>query len=203
MKRSAPTRHELLAPIRDRWSPRAFSERIPPRETLVRIFEAARWAPSAFNEQPWRFLLALKTEEIEFERMLSCLVEANAAWAAKAPVLAILSTSTHFQRNGKPNRHAAHDAGMALAQLILQATWEGLFVHPMAGFSRERTQELYGIPEDFEPVTALAMGYYGDPDDLDGDLRERELAPRERRPLRESLFTGNWGHPSALLEPES
>lgn len=203
MKRSATTRHELLAPIRDRWSPRAFSERIPPRETLVRIFEAARWAPSAFNEQPWRFLLARKTEEIEFERMLSCLVEANAAWAAKAPVLAILSTSTHFQRNGKPNRHAAHDAGMALAQLILQATWEGLFVHPMAGFSRERTREIYGIPEDFEPVTALAMGYYGDPDDLDGDLREREMAPRERRPLGESLFAGNWDRPSPLLEPEN
>ena len=200
MKRSAPTSHELLAPIRDRWSPRAFSGRIPPKEVLIRIFEAARWAPSAFNEQPWRFLVAMKSEESEFERMLSCLKEANAAWAGKAPVLAILSTSTRFDRDGNTNRHAAHDAGMALAQLILQATWDGLFVHPMAGFSREKAREVFGIPEGFEPLTALAIGYYGDPDELPEDLKEREQAPRQRRPLEQSLFSGSWGQPSTLMK---
>ncbi len=200
MKRSAPTEMELLLPILDRWSPRAFSDRIPERNILLRVFEAARWAPSAFNEQPWRFILATRDDQAGFQKMLSCLMEINAVWASRAPVLAIMSTAKTYAKNGRENRHAGHDAGLALSQLILQATWEGLFVHPMAGFSSNRAREAYGIPDAFEPLTALALGYYGDVDDLSEELRKRELAPRERRPLDQTLFSESWGQPSPLVK---
>src|SRR4051812_3077873 len=163
--------HEL---IRRRWSPRAFADRRVEPEKLRRVFEAARWAPSSFNAQPWSYLLATKDDPADYERMLGCLVEGNQKWAKSAPVL-IVSVATHaFEHNGKPNRHAFHDVGAASAFLTIEATALDLFVHQMAGFSPEKVREAYGVPASAEPIAAMALGYAGDPQSLPDEQRKRE-----------------------------
>src|SRR5829696_1208912 len=128
------TAHPVHDLVRRRWSPRAFSSRAVERETLLSVLEAARWAPSSFNAQPWSFLVATQEDPAGFERMLNCLVPQNQAWAKAAPVLMIAVAKTHFEHNGKPNRHALYDTGQAVAFLTLQATALDLYVHQMAGF---------------------------------------------------------------------
>jgi len=190
------TAHPVHDLVRRRWSPRAFSSRPVEREKLLSVLEAARWAPSSFNGQPWSFLVATKDDPAEYERMLSCLVPQNQAWAKAAPVLMIAVAKTHFEHNGKPNRHAWYDTGQAVAFLTLQATALDLGVHQMAGFSGDKARELYAIPETAEPASAIALGYVGDPALLDEKLRERELGPGKRKPLKEFVFLGRWGHPA-------
>lgn len=184
---------------RQRWSPRAFSSRSVEGEKLLSLLEAARWAPSCFNEQPWRFLITTKEEPEVFEKFLGCLVEGNRIWAAGAPIMMLTVASLYFQKNGKPNRHAFHDVGLAMGNLISQATHLGLFVHQMAGFDVEKARQVFHIPEGYEPVAAVALGYLGDPQSLPQQLREKELAPRVRRPIQEFAFSGNWKHPLSLL----
>jgi len=188
--------HDLLA---RRWSPRAFSDRPVEPEKLRSLLEAARWAPSSYNEQPWAYLVATREDPVEHARLLSVLVEGNVAWAQRAPILLLSIARLNFERSGKPNRHAFHDVGMASASLVFQATALGLVVHQMAGFSVEKARELYGIPEDWDPVAALALGYQGKPDSLPERIRERELAPRTRKPLEQFIFTGRWGEVSPLV----
>mgnify|MGYP003594049365 CR=1 FL=1 len=195
MEKPAVTDVPLNELLRRRWSPRAFEPRPVEKEVLRRIFEAARWAPSAYNEQPWRFLLASRDQEPTFSLLLGCLVEQNQVWAANAGALAVGDTRKFFTHNEKPNRHAHHDLGLAVAQLTLQAVAEGIFVHPMAGFSLERVRQVWSVPEIYEPLVALALGYPGDPDTLGEDLRQREYAPRERRSLEELVFSGAWNDP--------
>ena len=182
--------HEL---IRRRWSPRAFAGRAVEPEKLRRLFEAARWAPSSFNAQPWGYLVATKDDPAEFERMLACLVEGNQAWARSAPVLMVAVATHAFEHNGKPNRHALHDLGAATAFLTLEATSLDLFVHPMAGILPAQVREAYALPDGVEPVTALALGYLGDPDTLPENLRARELQPGKRKPIGDFVFRGAWG----------
>ena len=183
--------HDLMA---QRWSPYVFDERPVKVDDLQSLLEAARWAPSSYNEQPWRYILATKENPREFERLMSCLVEGNQAWAVHAPVLALGVISLRFARNDKPNRAAEHDLGLASANLVLEATRRGLFVHQMIGILPDRARELYGIPEGFEALTALAIGHRGDPANASEQLRERDQAPRSRRPLAEFVFSGAWGH---------
>ena len=190
--------HELMA---QRWSPYVFDERPVKVDDLQSLLEAARWAPSSYNEQPWRYILATKENPTEYERLLSCLVEANQAWALHAPVLALGVISLRFAKNDKPNRAAEHDLGLASANLVLEATRRGLFVHQMIGILPDRARELYGIPDGFEPLTALAIGYRGDPRNASEQLRERDQAPRSRRPLAEFVFSGEWEH-SVVLDGE-
>ena len=135
--------HELLA---KRWSPYAFADRPVSDDDLRSLFEAARWAASSYNEQPWRYIVATKADPEEFERLLSCLVEGNQAWAKAAPVLALGCTSLNFALNGKPNAAAQHDLGLASASLTLEATARGLFVHQMIGILPDRVRELYASP---------------------------------------------------------
>jgi nitroreductase len=187
--------HELLA---ERWSPYAFQDRPIPEADLRSLFEAARWAPSSYNEQPWRYILATRENPVEFQRLLSCLVDANQMWARAAPVLALGVASLRFQRNDQVNRAAVHDLGLASGNLLAEATARGLYVHQMIGILPERAREVYGIPEGFESWTGIAIGYRGDPAQLPDALRERDLAPRERRSLSEFVFGGQWGHPSPL-----
>jgi nitroreductase len=182
--------HDLL---RRRWSPLAFSARRVEPATLLTLFEAARWAPSSFNEQPWRFLVATKDEPAEFERMLDCLVPGNQRWAKDAPVLMLSIAARTFTRNNRPNRHAMYDTGAAVMSLIVQATALGLYAHQMGGFSIERAREVYAIPEEHEPAAAIALGYLGEPDSLAEDLRERELKPAARKPLTEFVYASGWG----------
>jgi nitroreductase len=190
---SAPTQfpiHDLLA---RRWSPRAFDERSVGDDTLRTLFEAAGWAPSSNNEQPWRFIVASKDHEVDWNRLFNCLAAGNQQWAVRAPVLMLSVASMHFEDDGKPNRHAFHDTGLATENLVLQATASGLVAHQMAGFDVEKARVDLRIPAGYEPVAMIAIGYPGNPDILPERLRERELRPRSRRPIGEWTFGGQWG----------
>jgi nitroreductase len=188
--------HEL---IKNRWSPRAFADTSVAPEALRSAFEAARWAPSSNNEQPWAFLVATKDDPPNFAKMLAILVEFNASWAKQAPVLALSVAHMKTQRDGKPNRVALHDVGSATSQLTFEANGRGLLVHQMAGFDAQKAREAFAIPADWEPVAAMAIGYPGDPESLPETLRERELAPRLRKPLNEFVMTGTWGHTARFI----
>jgi nitroreductase len=155
MEKPTPTDHPIEEILKRRWSPRAFSDRLIETEKLQRMFEAARWAASSFNEQPWSFIVATREKPDEYAALLSCLTEKNQQWARRAPVLMVSVAKLNFEKNGKPNRHAFHDVGMAVSNLIVQATALGLYVHRMAGFSVETVRETYGVPEGFEPVAAM------------------------------------------------
>ncbi len=189
--------HELIA---SRWSPYAFAERFVSDDDLRSLFEAARWAASSYNEQPWSYIVATKASPADFERLLSCLVEGNQAWAKAAPVLAIGCTNLHFVRNGKPNAAAVHDLGLASASLTFEATARGLFVHQMIGILPEKVRELYRVPEGVQPLTGLAIGYAADPNALAEVYRQRDLATRQRKPLAEFMFGGQWGKVSSIIQ---
>ncbi len=193
MNKPAETKYPIHELLRQRWSPRAFSDRMVEPENLRSLLEASRWAPSSYNEQPWNFIMATKEDRTKYDRLLSCLTETNILWAQKAPVLMVSVAKLHFTETGKPNRHAFHDVGLASENLAIQATSMDLFVHMMAGFYPDKVRELFKIPEGYEPVAAIALGYPGDPQTLPERLRERELAPRRRKLLQEFVFTGQWG----------
>src|SRR5579884_435244 len=182
-----PGVHEL---IRARWSPRSFADRPVSDHDLKLILEAARWAASSNNEQPWRFIVARKSDAELYEKILSVLVPGNQKWAKTAPVLMITAAKRDFSHNGQPNLHAWHDTGAALAHIFLQATALGLHAHGMAGFDRERARTELGIPTDYEPVAAVAIGYLDSPDKLEQPYRQRERSPRTRKPLDEITFNG-------------
>jgi nitroreductase len=188
--------HELIA---SRWSPYSFANRSVSDQDLRSIFEAARWASSSYNEQPWSFLVAKKEEADEFGRLLSCLVEANQKWAKSASVLALGISRLNSARNNEPNRAAIHDLGLAAANLVLEATARGLAVHQMIGIFPNKVRELYSVPEGYEPMTAIAMGYAGNPINLPEELRARDAARRPRKPLKEFVFGGKWGVTSVLF----
>lgn len=197
--KSANTQHPIHDLLKQRWSPLAFSERLVEPEKLRSVLEAARWAASSYNEQPWSFIVATKDNQAEFERLLSCLAQGNQEWANNAPVLMISVAKLHFERNGVENRHAFHDVGAAAAELAIQAMALELFIHQMAGFDVPKTREVYSIPEGYEPVAAIALGYLGDPQTLPEKLLQRVLAPRSRKPLEQFVFTGSWNQASPLV----
>jgi nitroreductase len=192
--------HPIDDLIAQRWSPYAFAERPVSDDDLRSLFEAARWAASSYNEQPWSYIVATEANPAEFDRLLSCLVEANQAWAKAAPVLAIGCTSLNFVRNNKPNAAAVHDLGLASATLTLEATARGLFVHQMIGILPDGVRELYGVPAGVQPMTALAIGYAADPNMSPEIYKQRDLAPRTRKPLGEFVFGGRWGTASHLVK---
>ncbi len=192
MKKDAITDLPLNDLIASRWSPRAFGPE-PVTPTQVRtLMEAARWAASAFNGQPWAFIVATKDDPEGFATALSCLVEFNQSWVSSASVI-ILTFSARHPAGGRANAYADHDLGLAASQLVLQATALGLASHQMAGIVADRIKEVYGVPEGFAPMTAIAIGHPGDPDTLPEQLAERERAPRERKPQSEFVFSGAWG----------
>jgi nitroreductase len=198
--KQATPNHPIQELIVRRWSPYAFADRPVSDDDLRSLFEAARWAASSYNEQPWRYIVAARANPGEFARLLSCLVEGNQAWAKAAPVLALGCTSLSFALNGKPNAAAIHDLGLASATLTLEATARGLFVHQMIGIVPDKARQVYGIPEGMQPLTGLAIGYAADPATLPERLRERDLAPRQRKTLGEFVFGGSWGTPSDLVK---
>ena len=189
--------HDMVA---ERRSPLAYSDRRVEPEELRSLLEAARWAASSCNQQPWHFIVATKDEPEEYGRLLGLLAPANAQWAGRAPVLMLTMAKLTYDANGAPNRHALHDVGQATAHLALQATALGLGVHQMGGFDAERAREEFSIPEGYEPVAAIAVGYPGHPEDLPEGLRARARAPRTRRELGEFVFSGRWGQSSAVVE---
>jgi len=202
MQKPAPTQHHVHELIQQRWSPRAFSEKPVPAEVLRSLFEAARWAPSSSNEQPWAFVVTTTDDKENHTKMLSTLVEFNQAWAKHAPVLAIAVSELAFAKNGHANRNAFYDTGAAVANLSLEATSRGLFVHQMAGFDPHKAIELLEIPSGWEPISAFTIGYPGNPETLPETLRQRELAPRERKPLDTFVMGGHWGKTASFIQKQ-
>jgi nitroreductase len=200
-QKTAKTDHPVHALINERWSPYAWADRPVDPDELASLFEAARWAASSYNEQPWRWIVATRDDREAFDRLLSCLAEGNQKWALHAPVLAIGLTVTTFSRNGKPNKAALHDLGLAAANLTFEATARGLHVHQMIGIEPERVRVRYGVPDEVEPLTALAIGYVGDPESLPEGIRDRDLAERTRKPLSELVFAGHWGQRAPFAKP--
>lgn len=185
--------------IAARWSPYGYSEKPVSKEDLAALFEAASWASSSFNEQPWRYLVASQADDpAGYERLLGCLMPANQAWAKAAPVLALSVAKSTFTRNDNPNRVAVHDVGAASATLTFEATARGLVVHQMAGVDLDHARTVCGVPDGYDIVAALAIGYVAAPDDVPEDLRKRDANPRTRKPLDEFVFSSQWDDPAAL-----
>jgi len=200
-KRPAPAAVPIHELIHHRWSPRAFDSRPVEREKLRSLFEAARWAASSYNAQPWYFIVGTKDEPENYKRVLDSFVEFNQNWAKSAPVVALSVAAHKMPHDGSTNRHAFHDVGQAAATLALQATAFGLQVHQMAGIIPDKARELFGIPADYEAVAGFAIGYPGDPMTLpEGRLRDNETGPRTRKPASEFVFTGKWGQTSPIVK---
>jgi nitroreductase len=196
----ASTDHDVLDLIRRRWSPRAFdASRDVPRADLLRLFEAARWAPSSANEQPWRFIVAERERSPEaFAALMGTLTGRNPAWAGAAAVLVLIAVRMTHEKNDAPNRSAWYDAGQASAFLVMQATSMGLSVRQMEGFDHTRAAGICRVPEPFETRVMMAIGYAGDPESLVVDVhREAERKPRSRKPVAELVFAAQWGEPLA------
>jgi nitroreductase len=193
----APAVDGVLPVFHERWSPRAFSPREVNRQDLRRVFEAARWAASSNNEQPWRYIVGLRGSQTH-EKIFDSLVGFNQAWAGKAPVLILGLAKAKFGHNGSPNLFAFYDLGAASSYLTLQAAALGLTSHQMAGVDREKARSLFEIPADYEIGAAIALGYQDEPETLGSEeLIKRELAPRHRKPLEEFVFSA-WGEPLEL-----
>ena len=195
MEKPATTDWPVEGLLARRWSPRSFSSEPVSEDALRSLLEAARWAPSCFNAQPWRFLVATSAAPDEHARMVSMLTEGNRRWAATAPVLMIAVAETTFAHNGKPNRWAAHDVGLAMGQLGVEATARGLSLHQMGGILPDLIRDSYGLPDTAEPLTGVAIGWPAAPEALPEDLVDRERAPRVRHPQADFVFTGRWGQP--------
>jgi len=198
MHNPAPTAHPVHEVIQNRWSPRAFGDQLIPADVLRSLFEAARWAPSSSNQQPWAYIVATKDDQENFDKILSVLVPFNAGWAKEASALAIAVAELKFA-NGNPNRNAYYDVGAASLQLSIEATARGLVVHQMAGYDPEKARQVFDIPADWDAIAAMAVGYPGDPTSLPAPLKEREVAPRTRKPLGSFVMTGKWGHTAPFV----
>lgn len=191
----------ILDVLRRRWSPKVFSSRPVEPEKLWTILDAAQWAPSSVNEQPWSFVL-VTTENLEaYNLLLSCLNEKNRQWAQYAPVLILSVAKMYREMDGKENRYAFHDVGLATTNLMIQATALEIHTDAMVGFSVERTREVLGIPEGYEPVAVIALGYL--PESWDSEKPRADLMPknRSRKPLDELVFEGRWGNRALSIDP--
>ncbi len=184
--RQAKTDYPIMDEIAERWSPISFEPKPLCEGELASLFEAARWAPSSMNAQPWEYIYARRENEVEFDRLFSCLNEGNQVWAHECSVLIVTVT------NGE-GRYAYHDAGLALENLAIQATSMGLHIHPMGGFSPSKATELLGIPEGHRPVAMIAVGYLADDSALDENLIRKNRRERVRKPISEFCFEGTWG----------
>jgi nitroreductase len=200
MQKPAPTDHPVTEILRNRWSPRAFSDQPVANEILQSLFEAARWAPSSSNEQPWAFIVATNDDPETHGKLLSTLAEANQIWARHAPILGVAVAHRNWTKSGQPNRTAFYDTGAAVAGLTTEATTHGLFVHQMAGFDPKKAGELFHIPSDWEPIAAFVVGYPGNPESLPEPYLSREQHMRTRKPLGEFVMSGDWGRPAGFLK---
>ena len=194
-QKPAITRVKIHDIIQARWSPRAFDPDKPvSHDDLLSLLEAARWAPSCFNDQPWRFVVCDKaTDETGWQHAFSILAEKNRRWAKNAPVLMLAVAMENFNHNGQANRWAMYDTGAASVSMCLQATALGLCVHQMGGFDAEKAREVFNLPGDCKPMAMMAVGYQAEVNMLDDDFKEAELAARSRAALNEQFYAGQWG----------
>lgn len=189
--KKADTTYDLIPVVAERWSPRAFSDKELSEETLLELLEAARWAASSMNEQPWRFVYGAKGTE-GFDNVLNALAPGNQEWAKNAAALVGVFGKPLFDYKDRANRTWQYDLGLAIGNLTAQATAKGVSMHQMGGVDLEKLRANTGAPEELEPYVAIALGYAGDPDQLSEGLKERELAKRSRKPLSEIAFSGQF-----------
>jgi nitroreductase len=187
------TIHELIA---SRWSGRAYDSNKPvSRNDIISLIEAARWAPSCYGDQPWRFIVFDKTtDETSWQKAVDCLVEGNRAWAKDAPVLFLSCADSILTKNEKPNRFGQYDTGAATENLCLQAAALGLMVHQMGGYDADKARELFEIPERFTPMAMMTVGYQLAEDQIPDDMKEGEYAERLRNPIEDNFFAGTWNN---------
>lgn len=196
MKYAQPSTDGVLPLILERWSPRAFADRDVNPVDLKTMFEAGRWAPSSYNEQPWRFFVGHRNSET-YKKILDALVPLNQEWAKSAPVLILGVAKTRFSHNDSPNNYAAHDLGAAMALMALQATALGLAAHQMAGFDWVKARESFAIPETYTMGSVMALGYHGELENLPERFQGQEQSPRSRKPLTEIVWS-DWDEPADL-----
>lgn len=196
MKYAQPSTDGVLPVILERWSPRAFADRDVSPADLKTIFEAGRWAPSSYNEQPWRFFVGYRNSQT-YKKIFDALVPFNQDWAKGAPVLILGIAKTRFSNNGSPNNYAAHDLGAAMGLMALQATAMGFAAHQMAGFDWVKARESFEIPETYTMGSVMALGYQGELANLADKFQAQEQSPRSRKPLSEIVFSA-WDHPADL-----
>ena len=183
--KEAVTEFKINKLISGRWSPRAFSEKSISDEDLMKMFEAARWAPSAMNEQPWEFIAVKKENKENFIKLLETLNEGNHEWAKDAAVLMIVTANKKFAKHGWDNKTAGYSTGHAVANLTTQAMEQNIYIHQMGGFSQEEVRKRFDISDEKEIIVVMALGYLGDPNILSDKLKERELAERKRKSIEE------------------
>ena len=197
LEKKAVTRVAIADLLARRWSPRAFDAARPvTRDQLIALLEAARWAPSCNGDEPWRFLIWDRiTDSAGWQRAYDCLAEGNRKWAVNAPVLMLSCAGSIFGHNGKPNRYAQYDTGMAAMSLCVQAVALGLVVHQMGGFDADKARTTFAIPAEYTPLAMIAVGYQAEVSVLPEDFKVKELAPRQRKPLAECFYSDTWGMP--------
>lgn len=197
-QKQAKTQHPIHELLQKRWSPRAFDDKIIEPDKLQKLLEAARWSPSCFNDQPWCFMVGIKGDET-YKKIYEALGEFNQLWTKTAPVLLISIGKKMSPRNDQPNPYYQYDVGQAMAHLTFQATYEGLYVHQMAGFSKEKAISLFEIPNDYEPLSAATIGYIGDPNILPPDLMKMEIMERKRKSIESFVFADKFGKKSNIF----
>lgn len=179
--------------VANRWSPRSFTEDDISNAQLTRLLDAAKHAPSSYNLQPWHFIIGRKSDAGDYQKLFDALMEPNKDWAKLAPVLMLTVTKTH-QGDGNPNYYAFHDVGLAMGNLLAQATYEGLAVHQMGGYFASKARENLNIPDGYDPVAMVAIGYQGPPNQLPENLQQVESAESSpRKDLKEFVYKGEWG----------
>lgn len=195
--KSADTQADIQEILAKRWSCRAFDRARPvSREQIVSLLEAARWAPSCFGDEPWRFIVwDRNSDEAAWQKAFDCLGEWNQNWVKNAPVLILTTANSVFAKNNTPNRWGQYDTGAAAENLCLQAVALGLMTHQMGGFDPDKTREAFRIPAQFSCMAMIAVGYQAEADELDDELKQLELAPRVRSPLGTHFFEGDWNVP--------
>ena len=196
-EKKAKTRVPVHQTITNRWSGCAFDPGRPlTHQQKIALFEAARWAPSCYGDQPWRFIVCDKdTNRDAWDRALHCLAEANQVWAKNAPLLVLAVADSILSRNGNPNRWGQYDTGAASENFSIQATHMGLMVHQMGGFNAEQAREVFTIPAQFTPMAMIAVGYQLEKAMIPVAMQAREMAERHRNPLGAHFFDGEWGVP--------
>lgn len=192
MKKNANTKVPLHPHLQERWSPRAFSSKTIDDDTFISLLEAARWAPSSRNLQPWRFIVETQADPQGFQKLADCLMPSNRDWAQHAFVLAVIVSERQAPDSDAPNGTADYDAGQAVAALSIQAMEKDIFVHQMGGIYRDKIVEAYELAQGYAPIAVLAIGYQGALEDLAEALQEREKAERSRKNLSEIVFKGSW-----------